>query len=116
MEDRVSMTINKAGAAFLLLFAGSALEAQEYPTDQGWEFAERPLQRGWDQSRLDYLHKFIHDSTQMTSFMVVRHGKLRFQHFIQTLFAQPLTFHQRDDEFRVADCVGVKGSRRIEIA
>jgi CubicO group peptidase (beta-lactamase class C family) len=66
--------------AFVLLFAVGPLGAQEYPADKGWEFEEHPLQNGWDQTKLDYLNKFIHDSTQMTSFMVVRHGKIVFDY------------------------------------
>lgn len=74
------MTLKTAGLSFLLLFAVSAVGAQEYPADKGWEFAEHPLQKGWDQTRLDYLHKFIRDSTQLTSFMVVQHGKIVFDY------------------------------------
>ena len=73
--------INTRAFGFLLLaFAVSGLGAQEYPTGKEWEFAEHPLQEGWDKSKLDYLHKFIRDSTQMTSFMVVQHGKIVFDY------------------------------------
>jgi len=63
----------------ILLTAGFA-GAQGYPSDKGWEFAEHPLQKGWNQAKLDHLHKFIHDSTQMTSFMIVQHGEIVFDY------------------------------------
>lgn len=74
------MRVGKCGVLLSLLFAVSALNAQEYPSNNGWEFAEHPLQKGWDQAKLDYLHKFIHDSTAMTSFMIVQHGKIVFDY------------------------------------
>jgi CubicO group peptidase (beta-lactamase class C family) len=64
----------------LPFFTASIVNAQQYPTSKGWEFAEHPLQKGWDQSKLDDLHKFIHDSTQMTSFMIVQDGKIVFDY------------------------------------
>jgi CubicO group peptidase (beta-lactamase class C family) len=57
---------------------GSATDTQEYPTSKGWEMEEQPLQKGWSQTSLDHLHQFIRDSTQFTSFMIVRHGKIVF--------------------------------------
>lgn len=71
-----------SGAGYLiisLLLLSSATHAQ-YPNAKGWEFAEHPLQKGWDQGKLDELHKFVRDSTQITSFMIVQHGNIVFDY------------------------------------
>jgi CubicO group peptidase (beta-lactamase class C family) len=74
------MRFGAASASFLLLVAVSVVNAQEYPSEKGWEFAEHPLQKGWDQAKLDKLHKFIRDSTAITSFMIVQRGKIVFDY------------------------------------
>src|SRR5882757_8760574 len=72
------MKLNYLKTALLLLFVTS-LKAQEYP-DKDWTYDEHPLQSGWNQSKLDHLHQFIHDSTQITGFMIVRHGTIVFDY------------------------------------
>jgi len=88
----------------LSFFTASIVNAQQYPTSKGWEFDEHPLQKGWDQSKLDDLHKFIRDSTQMTSFMIVQHGKIVFDSgdLEESIEFQVYMFYQRreGDKFR----------------
>jgi CubicO group peptidase (beta-lactamase class C family) len=75
------MEINRrTGYLTISLILLSGIASAQFPTAKSWEFAEHPLQKGCNQGQLDQLHKFIHDSTQMTSFMIVQHGKIVFDY------------------------------------
>jgi hypothetical protein len=49
--------------------------AQNYPSPD-WERLQHPDQAGWNVKRLDTLREFIIDSTHVTGFMIVNHGKV----------------------------------------
>ena len=72
MQRRLILTAI-AGVTFLCM--ASPAVAQNYPSPD-WERLQHPDQAGWNVKRLDTLREFIIDSTHVTGFMIVNHGKV----------------------------------------
>jgi CubicO group peptidase (beta-lactamase class C family) len=64
----------------LTLFFGQGAFAQTFPADTGWAYQEQPLQKGWNAAKLEQVHKFVVDSTQVTGMMIICEGKVVY-HF-----------------------------------
>jgi len=68
---------NRSSDFFMFKYCFTGAGKFPFP-GKNWQFAEHPENNGIDTQKLSVLHKYLVDSTQMTGFMVVQHGKVVF--------------------------------------
>lgn len=73
MRNAINLLIVIVGVCLGL----APLRAQEYP-DFRWSYLKNPIEKGWNQTKLDQLHQYLIDSTAITGYMIIYEEKVLF--------------------------------------